>query len=84
MGYVTQQIQQFHLQGERFAMQHLGTEYELSKVLRNIVRTMTPEERLAGLSPEEMLAGLSPEQREQMLVLLQKEQQKKPKRGKKS
>jgi hypothetical protein len=95
LAYVTQQIQQFQLQGERFAMQHLGAEEELEKVLSGIWRTMpvekrlavlTPEERLRGLTPEQRLLGLTPEQREQLLTLLQRPQQqpKKPKRGKKA
>jgi hypothetical protein len=71
LAYVTQQIAQFHLQGELFAMQHIGTDTEMAKVWAEILSTMTPEERLKGvpaeelrkrLSPEERLAGLSPEQ----------------------
>jgi len=95
VAYVTRQIQQLHLEGEKFAMQHLGTKDEMSKVWREIVQAMTPEERLVGLSPEERLVGLSPEerlvglspeQREELLALLQQAHQpkKKPKRGKKA
>jgi hypothetical protein len=73
--YMTQQIYQFRLLGKEFAMQHLGTNPELIKVLRDLWETMSPEElkeqmartpietRLAGLSPEERLVGLSPEER---------------------
>jgi hypothetical protein len=77
--YLTQQINQFRLRGEEFAMQHLGTEDELTPVLRDILATMSPEERLkwlpqddvkqvlrdvlATMSPEERLEGLSAEER---------------------
>jgi hypothetical protein len=61
--YLTQQIQQFRLHGEEFAMQHLGVEDELKHVLQQILATMSPRERLDGLSPEERLDGLSEEER---------------------
>jgi hypothetical protein len=61
--YLTQQIQQFRMRGEEFAMQHLGTDDELKQVLREIVATMSPEERLEGLSAEERVEGLSTEER---------------------
>ncbi len=61
--YLSQQIQQFRLRGKEFAMQHLGAEDELAKVLREILVTLPPEERLEGLSPKQRLEGLSPEQR---------------------
>jgi len=61
--YLAQQIQQFQQRGEEFAMQHLGTEDELKRILLELQATLTPEERLAGLSPEERLEGLSPEER---------------------
>jgi hypothetical protein len=35
------------------------------------LRDLTPEERLAGLSPEQLLAGLSPEERVKGLSLEQ-------------
>ena len=49
-------------------MQHLGSEDELKHVLREIVTTMSPEERLQGLSPDERLEGLSEEERLQGLT----------------
>ena len=69
--YLTQQIQQFRMSGEEFAMQHLGTEDELKQVLREIMATMSPEERLEGLSAEERLQGLTPQQLEQLRQLLE-------------
>jgi hypothetical protein len=68
--YLAQQIQQFRTRGEEFAMQHLGTEDELKQVLREIMATMSPEERLQGLSEEERLRGLTPEQLEHLRQLL--------------
>jgi hypothetical protein len=56
--YLTQQIQQFHMRGEEFAMQHLGTEDELKQVLREIVATMSREERLHLLSEDEWKQSL--------------------------
>jgi hypothetical protein len=67
--YLMQQVQQFHLRGKEFAMQHLGTEDELKHVLREIVASMSPEERLAGLSAEEVLQGLTPQHDELKHVL---------------
>jgi hypothetical protein len=68
--YLAQQIHQFRLQGEMFAMQHLGTEDELKQVLREIVATMSPEERLEIMSRDdlkqvlrEIVATMSPEER---------------------
>jgi hypothetical protein len=52
-------------------MQHLGTEDELKQVLREILATMPPEERLVGLSEEERLQGLTPEQLEHLRQLLE-------------
>jgi hypothetical protein len=69
--YLAQQIHQFRLAGEEFAMQHLGADTELAKVLRDILATMTPEERMQGLSAEERLRGLSAEEREHLRQLLQ-------------
>jgi hypothetical protein len=60
--YLAQQIHQFRLQGTEFAMQHLGAEDELKQVLRDLLATMSPQERLEGLSPKERLEGLSPEE----------------------
>jgi hypothetical protein len=68
--YLAQQIQQFRLRGEEFAMQHLGTEDELKHVLREILATLSPEERLEGLSEEERLKGLTAEQLEHLRQLL--------------
>jgi hypothetical protein len=78
--YLAQQINQFRLQGQEFAMQHLGAQDELKRVLRDLWATMTPEERsevfpveerLKGLSPEELLRGLTPEAKERLRQLLQ-------------
>jgi hypothetical protein len=73
--YLAQQIHQFRLRGKEFAMQHLGTEDELKQVLRDLLATMAPEERLEGLSPEERLRGLSPEDLERLRQLLQAQTQ---------
>lgn len=83
--YVVQQIEQFRQRGEEFAMQHLGADEELDKVLRGILSRLPLKERLEGSTPEQLVEVLSPEEREQMLALLLKEQRKKrqPKRGKK-
>jgi hypothetical protein len=78
--YIAQQVQQFRLRGEEFAMQHLGADEELRHVLREILATMSPEERLEGMSPgqrleglseEQILKGLTPEQLERLRQLLQ-------------
>jgi hypothetical protein len=80
--YMTQQIEQFQLRGEEFAMQHLGAEDELIKVLREMwatmptkarLETLSPEERLEGLSPEERLKGLTPEQLEHLRQVLEQQ-----------
>jgi hypothetical protein len=60
--YLAQQIQQFQLRGEEFAMQHLGTEDEMQQALLDIVASLPPKQRLAGLSPKELLASLSPKE----------------------
>lgn len=84
--YMTQQIQQFQLQGETFAMQHLAADDEMKEMWRNIARNLTPEdrllmfkgltpeERLEGLAPEERLAGLAPEERLEGLTAAEREQ----------
>jgi hypothetical protein len=69
--YLAQQVQQFRQRGEEFAMQHLGTEDELKHVLREIVATMSPQERLEGLSAEDVLQGLTPQQLEHLRQLLE-------------
>jgi hypothetical protein len=85
--YLAQEIRQFHLRGTEFAMQHLGTENEMRQAWRDLLATLTPEERLEGLSPDEMqrlvrdnlatltpedvLRGFTPEQRERLRQLLQ-------------
>jgi hypothetical protein len=69
--YLAQQIEQFRLRGEEFAMQHLGAEEELKQVMRRIVAAMSPAERLEFLSHEELLEGLSPEQLERLRRLLE-------------
>jgi len=76
VAYMTQQIQQFRHLGKEFAMQHLGTEDELTKVWRDIRATMTLEERLEGLSPEELLRGLTAKDKERLRLLLQQSQPK--------
>ncbi len=53
--YVAQQIQQFQQEGVKFAMQHLGTEDEMKKAIRDLFAAMPLEERLAGLTPEQIL-----------------------------
>jgi len=75
--YLAQQIQQFRLLGKEFAMQHLGTEDELTKVLHDIVATMSPEERLDLLSPDELhdlLATLPPDELHDLLATLPPEE----------
>jgi hypothetical protein len=64
-------------------MQHLGTENQLVKVLRDLWATMSPAEqeealartpisvRLAGIPAEERLQGLTPEELERLRQLLQ-------------
>jgi hypothetical protein len=69
--YLAQQVTQFRLRGKEFAMQHLGTEDELTKVLHDLLPILSPEERLEGLSPEERLRGLTPAERERLRLLLQ-------------
>jgi hypothetical protein len=69
--YLAQQKEQFRLRGEEFAMQHLGAEEELNEVLQRIVATMSPQERLQGLSEEEVLQGLTPEQQDRLRRLLE-------------
>jgi hypothetical protein len=78
--YLGQQIHQFRLRGKEFAMQHLGAEDQMEKVLRDFLATLPPEERLEGLSPaerlrglspEDLLRGLSPDDRERLRQLLQ-------------
>jgi hypothetical protein len=71
VAYLAQQIHQFRLLGKEFAMQHLGTEDELKKVMHDILPLFSPEERLEGLSPEERLRGLSAAERDRMRLLLQ-------------
>jgi hypothetical protein len=80
--YLAQQIGQFHLRGKEFAMQHLGSEEEMEKVLRDFLASLPPQERLEGLSSkerlrglsaEECIAGLSPEELERLRLLLQKQ-----------
>jgi hypothetical protein len=61
--YLAQQISQFRLHGEEFAMQHLGSEEELNLVLHDLLRILPLEERLENLSPEKRLRGLPPEER---------------------
>lgn len=84
VAYVTQQVEQFRLEGGAFAMQHIGTDDELERVWKGLLRNVPVEERLEGMTLEQRLTGLTPEQRAELLALLQQEQKKprKPKRGK--
>jgi hypothetical protein len=65
--YLAQQIYQFRLRGKEFAMQHLGSEDQMQQVLRDILATLPPEERLEGMPPKERLQGLAPEDMQQVL-----------------
>jgi hypothetical protein len=83
MVYMAQQIHQFQRLGKEFAMQHLGADSELAKVLRDCWLSLSPEERaegmarmpieerLAGIPPEDRLRGLTPEEREKLRQMLQ-------------
>lgn len=62
VNYLAQQVQQFRLRGEEFAMQHQGTEDEMALVWRDLLNSLTLEERLSGLTLEERLSGLPPEE----------------------
>jgi hypothetical protein len=79
--YLSQQVRQFRLRGEEFAMQHLGADEELKQVWRAMLADMTPEERLEGLSPKEVLEGLTAAKREQLRQLLE---QSRPANGSKT
>src|SRR4051794_20528813 len=71
--YMAQQIQQFRQRGQEFAMQHLGTDDEMMRAWREVLRSLTPEDRrevLAGMSVEEMLESLTPEELERLRQLL--------------
>jgi hypothetical protein len=70
--YLAQQIHQFRLLGREFAMQHLGADTELVEVLRDILATLPPEERLRTLTVED-LRKLPPQELERLLRLLGKE-----------
>jgi hypothetical protein len=80
--YLAQQINQFRLSGKEFAMQHLGADEDLGKVLSDKWDTMSPEERrvyfplekwLARLPLEDRLRGLTPDQLERVRQLLQQQ-----------
>ena len=82
--YMLQQVQQFRLAGEGFAMQHKDSQHLqeveeelLTSVLAAVpaerrLRGLKPEDFLRGLSPEELLAGLSEEQATRLRELLDK------------
>jgi hypothetical protein len=79
MAYMGQQISQFRKSGKEFAMQHLGAQDEMRKVLKDMVNNLlhedilevlTVEERLKGLSAEERLRGCSPEELDRLRELL--------------
>ncbi len=61
--YLAQQITQFNLRGEEFAMKHLGAEDEMKQALRDLMASWPLEQRLAGVSLEKRLEGLSPRER---------------------
>jgi hypothetical protein len=66
MVYLLQQVEQFKIRGEEFAMTHLGAEDDMKQVLQDLCAILTPESRaeiLAHASVEERLAGIPPEQR---------------------
>ncbi len=58
VAYLAQQIQQFQQKGAEFAMQHLGIEDEMEQALLDLVASLPPEKRLAGLDRAQRLAGL--------------------------
>jgi hypothetical protein len=68
MVYVAQQIHQFRQRGQEFAMQHLHSEDQMRQAWRDLLASLSPEERLEGMSVEERLQGLSPEDRLQGLT----------------
>jgi hypothetical protein len=53
--YLAQQIHQFRLRGKEFAMQHLGTENQMQQAWRDLLASLSLEERLEGLSAEQRL-----------------------------
>jgi hypothetical protein len=65
VAFMSQQIQQFKLQGDQFMIQHAGTKvmHALEDDVRAFMEVFPVEDRLRGLSPEERLEGLSPEER---------------------
>ncbi len=78
--YLAQQVQQFKLQGEAFAMQHLGAEDEMNRVLCEILYSLPVEQRVALLSEREILEHFSVDKLlaniplEQLLQVLSAEQ----------
>ncbi len=67
MVYLGQQVQQFRLRGEEFAMQHLGAEDQMEQLAHYLWESMSPEhqreelKRFAREMLEERLKGLAPE-----------------------
>jgi hypothetical protein len=51
--YMVQQITQFRVFGEEFAMQHLGAEAEMMKTLQEIIKKLPLEDRLQFVSVDE-------------------------------
>jgi hypothetical protein len=49
--FVTQQIEPFRLEGERFAMQHIRTDEELEKVWRGLLRSVPWKSDWMGWRP---------------------------------
>jgi hypothetical protein len=67
MAHLTQQISQFSFLGKEFAMQHLGAENEMTKILCDLWDAMTDEERERALPKKQRLKGLTPEERREGL-----------------
>jgi hypothetical protein len=52
-------------------MQHLGAEDQMPQVLHDFLASLTPKERLEGLSAEVVLESLDPKELERLRQLLQ-------------
>lgn len=63
MVYMIQQISQFQLAGEEFAMTHLGAEKEMHDTMIEILKKLPLEDRLGILTVDERLKGLPAEER---------------------
>jgi hypothetical protein len=72
--YLAQQITQFRLCGEEFAMQHLGAQTEMVQILADFYGTLSPEQQsewMARIPLEQRLEGLTPEELKRLQALLQ-------------